>query len=167
MNNYLEHLGADASPAKVRSELAGMSKDDAVEAGVQIYKGASRATTGAIVGGTMAGLTLGEAINLGFKKYGDSTAPGAGLVREWLSILRIAPHLVLGTIGAWKYSDLETKGDAALFSASLGLLGPAGARIIDLISHQGDLSRQQEQKIVAELEMLRTENAALKARTAP
>jgi hypothetical protein len=163
MNNYLDHVNPDAKPAQIRAELSGMSKEDVIEAAVQTVKSSSRATTGAIVGGTTAGVTLGELINLGLKKWGDSTAPGAALVREWLSILRIAPHLVLGLLGAWKYSDLETKTDAALFSASIGLLGPAGARIVDLVSHLGDLSRQQEQQVVAELEMLRTENAALKA----
>lgn len=169
MQNYLAHLGPEASVGKVRSELAGMDKADVVDTAVELYKKGEMArnvTPGLVAGGTIAGLSLGEGINLALKAYGESKLPGAGLVMEWLSLLKIVPHALLGGIGAVKYSGLESRGQTVAFSASLGLLGPVGARIIDLIMHNGDLTRKQEQEVRAELEVLRAENARLKGGTA-
>lgn len=165
MNNYLAHLAPNTSPNKVRSELGDMSKEEVISTALELYQQSSMARAvgpGKIAGGALAGFTIGELINLALRKWGSSTLPGSELVKEWFNVLRLLPPAVVGSITAIKYSDLKTPGRAVAFASSLGMLVPVGARIVDLLLHQGDLNAQEEQKLQADLAALRAENERLR-----
>lgn len=169
MNNYLAHLAPNTSPAKVRSELAEMTKDDVISTTLDLYQQSAMARAvgpGKIAGGAFAGFTIGELINLALRRWGGSTLPGAELVKEWFNVLRLLPPGLIGAITAVKYSDLKTPGRAVAFASSLGMLVPVGARIVDLLLHQGDLNAQEEQKLQADLAALRAENERLRQQQA-
>lgn len=167
MDNYLAHVKPGSKPAKVREALSDLSKEDLTETAVQLFAQKAAASAKVQLGGSLSGITLGEAINLGLLKYGSSTYPGAALVRDWFTWLRTVPHLALGLLGVMKYSDQATPGRAFGMSTSIGLLGPAAARIIDKVLMESDIDAATADTMQAQIDALKAENAKLRGGATP
>ena len=158
MKNFLA-----VSDKKLPEELDALSKSELVEETVQLTKKARQgqnASPAVLAIGAGVGLGLNEAINQGLKAYASSDLPLADTLADYFPWLRTVPSALAGVamlLGSMKF---DSKVQGGMFGAGLAVVLVAIVRIVDHLSHQGDLDAEQEQMLRSEIEDLKREKAA-------
>lgn len=157
MNNWLNlKVPTDGTPAQKERQLAAqaadMTKEELSQAVAKLTLEAQQAEArsgGYIVGGAGAGFLFGEALNQGFKSWGESNLPLAGIVREYYPYLRMVPAGLLSILLLLVGRKLDNRATVLSFAAGVGLTVPVLVRLVDYMQHKGDLSAEQETQLQA------------------
>lgn len=165
MRDTLAKADPKQAARKAREEAQGMTREELVDAIAEMAPDVRRTEASglaALAVGTGVGSAVGELVNGGLYKYAKTSLPLSGFVSENYATLRFAPHAVLGVAAVVVGRRRDTMLTAGVFSAGLGLLGPALARYIDTKLHEGDLAAAQEQSLRLQVEALKKQLEAKK-----